>query len=79
MVKKLWIAEKKPLDLSMPVMDGRGFLTLRASDPPLRDIPVVVISGNMQSGAPLEGIDAYLCKPVKVDRLIEIIDQNCGD
>jgi CheY-like chemotaxis protein len=61
----------------MPVMDGREFLKLRAVDPILRDIPVVVVSGNMPSGEPLVGIDAYLRNPVKVDRLIEVIDQHC--
>ena len=65
------------LDLTMPVMDGREFLKLRAVDPILRDIPVVVVSGNMPSGEPLVGIDAYLRNPVKVDRLIEVIDQHC--
>jgi CheY-like chemotaxis protein len=65
------------LDLAMPVMDGREFLKLRAVDPILRKIPVVVVSGNIPSGEPLVGIDAYLRKPVKVDRLIEIIDQHC--
>jgi CheY-like chemotaxis protein len=65
------------LDLTMPVMDGREFLKLRAVDPILRDIPVVVVSGNMPSGEPLVGIDAYLRNPVKVDRLIEVIDQYC--
>jgi CheY-like chemotaxis protein len=65
------------LDLAMPVMDGRGFLKLRAQDPILRDIPVVVVSGNSQSGEPLEGIEAYLRKPVDVDRLIDVIDQHC--
>ena len=82
--KALEVLKKTPrfpclivLDLVMPVMDGRGFLMLRADDPILRDIPVVVVSGSMQSGEPLDGIDAYLRKPVKVDRLIEIIDQHC--
>jgi CheY-like chemotaxis protein len=65
------------LDLAMPVMDGREFLKLRAVDPILRKIPVVVVSGNIPSGEPLVGIDAYLRKPVKVDRLIEIIEQHC--
>jgi CheY-like chemotaxis protein len=64
------------LDLAMPVMDGRGFLKERAEDPALRDIPVVVVSGSMQSGEPIEGIDAFLRKPVTVDRLLEIIDQH---
>jgi CheY-like chemotaxis protein len=62
------------LDLSMPVLDGREFLKLRASDPILRDIPVVVVSGSNQPAEPLEGIDEYLRKPVKIDRLVEIID-----
>ena len=61
-------------DLAMPVMDGRGFLKLRAKDPMLRQIPVVVVSGNPPSGEPLNGIDAYLQKPVRFDRLIAIVD-----
>jgi CheY-like chemotaxis protein len=65
------------LDLAMPIMDGRRFLELRAQDPILRDIPVVVMSGNPPSLKPLEGIDAYLRKPVSVDRLIDVIDQHC--
>jgi CheY-like chemotaxis protein len=65
------------LDLTMPVMDGRAFLILRSVDPMLRDVPVVVISGDIQSGARLKGIDAYLRKPVKIDHLIDIIGQHC--
>jgi CheY-like chemotaxis protein len=65
------------LDLAMPVMDGRGFLKLRAKDPMLRQIPVVVVSGNPPSGEPLNGIDAYLQKPVRFDRLIAIVDHRC--
>ena len=64
------------LDLAMPVMDGRGFLKLRAKDPMLRQIPVVVVSGNPPSGEPLNGIDAYLEKPVRFDRLIAIVDHH---
>jgi CheY-like chemotaxis protein len=65
------------LDLVMPVMDGYQFLSLRAQDPTLRDIPVVVISGNSRAGATLKEIDAYLTKPVNIDRLIDVIDQHC--
>jgi CheY-like chemotaxis protein len=65
------------LDLAMPVMDGAGFLNVRAHDPILRDIPVVIVSGSMRSEKSFDGIDAYLCKPVNVDRLLEIIDQRC--
>ena len=62
------------LDLSMPVLDGREFLRRRASDPILRKIPVVVVSGSNQPADPLEGIDEYLRKPVKFERLIEVIE-----
>jgi len=65
------------LDMAMPVMDGRGFLKERAQDPLLRGIPVVVVSGSPQSGEPLEGISAYLCKPLNVDRLVNLIHQHC--
>ncbi len=61
------------LDLSMPVLDGREFLRRRASDPILRDIPVVVVSGSNPPAEPLPGIDEYLKKPVKFERLIEIL------
>jgi CheY-like chemotaxis protein len=62
------------LDLSMPVLDGREFLRLRASDPILREIPVVVVSGSNQPVEPLPGIDEYLRKPVKFEQLMEIIN-----
>jgi CheY-like chemotaxis protein len=66
------------LDLFMPILDGREFLKRRAQDPVLRDIPVVVVSGNDKADVPLQGIAAYLRKPVKPDRLGEIIDQHCS-
>jgi CheY-like chemotaxis protein len=40
----------------------------------LRQIPVVVVSGNPPGGKPLNGIDAYLQKPVSFDRLIAAVD-----
>ncbi len=65
------------LDLAMPIMDGRRFLEIRAHDPILREIPVVVVSGNPPSPQPPKGIEAYLTKPVSVDRLIDVIEHNC--
>ena len=62
------------LDLAMPIMDGHGFLKLRAEHPMLRQIPVVVVSGNPRGGEPLNGINAYLQKPVSFDRLIAAVD-----
>jgi CheY-like chemotaxis protein len=66
------------LDLAMPIIDGRGFLKLRAKDPMLRQIPVVVLSGNPPSAEPLNGIEAYLQKPVSFDRLIAAVDLAAG-
>ncbi len=57
----------------MPIMDGRRFLEIRAQDPILRDIPVVVVSGNPPLPQLPKGIEAYLTKPVNVDRLINMI------
>jgi two-component system chemotaxis response regulator CheY len=65
------------LDLFMPVLNGREFLKRLAQDPVLRDIPVIVVSGNDNFDVPLEGVAAYLRKPVKPDRLVEIVDQYC--
>ena len=41
-------------------------------DPILRDIPVVVVSGNPPLPQLPKGIEAYLTKPVNVDRLIDV-------
>jgi CheY-like chemotaxis protein len=65
------------LDLVMPVMDGDRFLELRAEDPMLSRIPVVVISGNVPSRE-LDGTDTYLRKPLDVDRLLETIAAASG-
>ena len=61
------------LDLAMPVLNGLQFLEHRAGDPHLRRIPVVVVSGNPRPPQPLEGIEAYLQKPLEPEVLLEII------
>src|SRR6202451_1398170 len=58
------------LGLAMPIMDGRSFLKIRAKNPFLRQIPVVVVSGSPASGEPIKGIAAPLRKPVNFDRLM---------
>jgi CheY-like chemotaxis protein len=65
------------LDLAMPVLDGHQFLKYRAEDPRLRHIPVVVVSGNPRPIEPLEGIEAYLEKPLEPDVLLQIIRRAC--
>jgi two-component system, chemotaxis family, chemotaxis protein CheY len=67
------------LDLAMPVLDGHQFLKYRAEDPRLRHIPVVVVSGNPRPPQPLEGIEAYLQKPLEPEVLLEIIRRTCDE
>ena len=67
------------LDLAMPVLDGHQFLKYRAEDPVLRHIPVVVVSANPRPPQPLEGIEAYLQKPLEPEVLLEIIRRTCDE
>jgi CheY-like chemotaxis protein len=60
------------LDMAMPVLDGRGFLRVRAQDPILRDIPVLVVSAS-EPPILLEGVEMFLRKPVEVSRLLQMI------
>jgi len=66
------------LDINMPLMDGITFLEhLRKEPPPLRDIPVVVISteGEEESvkTAMMKGANAYIKKPFKQKELFDLL------
>jgi len=63
------------LDLSMPILDGRGFLHRRAHDPILAQIPVIVVSGSSLHREALPGIEVFLKKPVKISLLVGVINQ----
>lgn len=71
-------AEAKPmaivLDINMPEMSGWEVLEKLTSDPTTRDIPVfvVTISDERQRGIEL-GASEYLLKPVKRDKLINLL------
>ena len=67
------------LDMSMPVLDGRRFLELRAKDPFLLGIPVVVVSGSDAPESPLTNIKAYLRKPVSINQLIAIVESTSAE
>jgi CheY-like chemotaxis protein len=60
------------LDLTMPVLDGRGFLAQRARDRILANIPVIVVSGS-KPDEELAEVEVLLQKPVEVVRLLESI------
>ena len=63
------------LDMAMPTMDGPAFLRVRAQDPILKDIPVLVVSGSAPPRAATEGIEGFLRKPVEVTQLLQAIGQ----
>jgi CheY-like chemotaxis protein len=66
------------LDLSMPTLDGRGFLALRAQRPDLAAIPVIVASGS--EPIPDAGVppwDGVLFKPYGISTLVEVIERAC--
>jgi two-component system, chemotaxis family, response regulator Rcp1 len=71
--------ERRPdlvlLDLNLPRVDGREVLSQVKGDPQLRDIPVIILT---TSSAPPDiafaydrGANAYMRKPLGMDRLVE--------
>ena len=63
------------LDVGMPHMDGFEFLGLLKSDKTVPDIPVIILTA-MEGGEALSkqlGAVGYLKKPVRADRLLQII------
>jgi two-component system chemotaxis response regulator CheY len=63
------------LDLMMPVMDGRTFLSEQGADPALSAIPVLVISAEANAGdlAGTHGVTGVFKKPIALDSLVEAI------
>ncbi|MES2964054.1 MAG: response regulator [Bdellovibrionota bacterium] len=74
------ILEEKPcvilLDLMMPVMDGKQFLTWKNEQSDLDDVPVIIISA--LSDNTLQGVRAALKKPIDLDELFSVVDQLCA-
>ncbi|MHB1418603.1 MAG: response regulator [Bacillota bacterium] len=64
------------LDLLMPVMDGRAVIETMRSEPALRSIPVIIISGSLPGTHcyPPEGsYQAILCKPFDLLEVLAIV------
>ena len=70
------------LDMDMPVMDGKTFLTTRQDDPKLKSIPVIVITAddNVKAQADTINLDVedYIVKPfvseVVLKRVNHVLD-----
>jgi CheY-like chemotaxis protein len=66
------------LDLMMPVMNGWQFREAQVRDPRLAGIPVVVVTAaGARDSIPAIAADAWLSKPVDLDRLLATIGSVC--
>jgi CheY-like chemotaxis protein len=65
------------LDLNLPGIDGKEVIQMIRRDGPLKDVPILIVTGDedhaAQSAVDL-GADGYLTKPVEFDDLIDAIN-----
>ncbi|HVX96630.1 MAG TPA: response regulator [Polyangia bacterium] len=64
------------LDLVMPVLDGQRVYQAMKADPALAEIPVIISTSN-PSRAP-SGV-VVLPKPVRLERILEVLTDVCGE
>jgi CheY-like chemotaxis protein len=75
------------LDMMMPDMDGYEGLGLFRNDPLLKELPVIAVTAQAMNGdrekCLAAGADEYVCKPINIDRLLNLMHQfintNRGD
>jgi len=65
-------------DISMPYMDGFEFVAALKSDPTLPNIPVIFLTSveDGEGRGKELGAVGYLTKPVRADRLLELVAKN---
>src|SRR5215217_2729000 len=64
------------LDLNLPDIDGKHVIEMIRSDGPLKNVPILVVTGDEDKAAQAAvdlGADGYLTKPVEFDDLIDAI------
>jgi CheY-like chemotaxis protein len=59
------------LDLAMPVMDGYAFLNRARQNRKIKNVPVIVITGNEPKTAP--GATMVLTKPIRPERVLFLV------
>jgi CheY-like chemotaxis protein len=62
-------------DLKMPVMDGRELIERMRLDPELQEVPVVLLTGNVEAAQFVPGADAIVVKPFDPQVLASTIEQ----
>jgi len=66
------------VDLFMPEMGGRDFISCIQADFELRDIPIILLTGSvptMKDFPPGGSYQEIICKPFDIDNVIEKVDQ----
>ena len=65
------------LDWMMPRCDGAQFLTRKHADPAICDIPVVLLTADIQKGGKTEALrgGAFLTKPVMLPDLLATVER----
>jgi CheY-like chemotaxis protein len=67
------------LDLMMPVMDGWTFCDKRRKSRAFREVPVIAISAaDLSESDRPAGVDAFLAKPIDVDKFARLAARLCG-
>lgn len=68
------------LDLKMPTMNGWQFRERQLEDPALREVPVLILSGDvgLPEAARALGAAGYLHKPVDLDALLDLVAASLG-
>ncbi len=65
------------LDWMMPVMNGGEFLVARCFLPEsISKVPVVVISAFQNINKPTIGVKAFMKKPFRIDKLLEVVQKH---
>ena len=66
------------LDIGMPKLDGRALLGFLRTNPALRHVPVVILTGNQDEAVRAScialGVDGFLRKPGEFDELVTMIE-----
>ncbi len=81
-LKRLGIDEVLPdlilLDLQMPVMDGLSFLNIKKKNLMLKNIPVVLMSGedDLQITGQARNVNDVLQKPFSIKAIVQAVEHN---
>jgi CheY-like chemotaxis protein len=71
------------MDLQMPVMDGyEAVRRIRAAEVPPAHLPIIALTAHAMAGdrerALQDGLDDYICKPVRPADLAAVLDRWLG-